>query len=152
MIISKITNAVQFDWGVRKRQVMTGHIKEVIPQQDNLNSSITRIFVLTDGSVADSAENQIAFDYQDVTSPVTASPNELCDIIRVWNNPDMKGQVFVASAGQTLFTTSFALASNIDVYINGVLSSTGYTWTIGSNAVTFITPFLGGEEVIIKSY
>lgn len=63
---------------------------------------------------------------------------------------------FTAAAGQTVFpfTLSLASATEIEVAVNGsIIAQTAYSVTFGntSGSVTFSTPMVGGEVVVIRN-
>ena len=93
-----------------------------------------------------------SFKYSDVASPTTVDANSLANLLLIYNSGASNREITTASAGQVTFNVPFALGSSIDVYINGVMQASGFTWNIGGNAVIFATPMTGGEAVIITNH
>lgn len=130
--------------GDKVRRIAHGSIASTVARKEQ-NTKIWNIRIrLTDGS-------SFTIKYADVTSPSTADANTLANLLLIYNSGGSNRQIYSAAAGQATFTTIFTLGTNVDVYVNGAIQATGYTWTIGGTSVVFATPMNGGEEVIIAN-
>jgi len=145
MEIRKVANGVKFVYTGRSITENTRQIKNIVVKKDFQQNDVLLIWL--------TCHSPLRIAYSSVTYPLSADAEALKDIILLWNNDDVQQQTFTATAGQTSFVTSFALQSNVSVFIIGILQSpTSYTYTVGSNIVTWVgTPLTGGEEVIITT-
>jgi len=149
--ITNLSDAVQFQFNAdRLRRIAHGQILSANAHREIGTKTWKITIVCADGS-------RFTFKYKDLTtpaavaSPTTADVNQVTNLILVYNSGGGNKDIFYATAAQTTFTTTFVTGSNVDVYINGVLQSSGYSWTSGTTTVTFTTVFGGGEEVIIAN-
>lgn len=89
------------------------------------------------------------FLYSTITTPTYASGALMeAGINTMINNTGIQSQVFIATAGQTIFTPVFTpTAGNTYITIGGISVIGG--WSIVGVTIVFVTPMTGGEEVVI---
>lgn len=147
MEFRKITSGIQFYYSAdRTLNVPTGYIESIITKKDISGSPILLIYTGLD--------DPTKVRHADVTAPITEDVDELRDVLLLWNSDILQKGEFVAIAGQTVFTTTFVLQTNVNFYINGVLQpSTSYTYTAGTHTLTWTgAAFVGAEEIVIETY
>jgi hypothetical protein len=143
--ITNQAGALKFSFNTERNRLIThGHILQCDAWRETTNKKWMIKVITADGA-------RFIFKYEDVSSPTTTDAHDLANLILTYNSGGGDKQIYYATAGQTVFTTTFYLGSNVDVYINGAFQAAGFTWTDGTTTVTFATPFTGGEEVIIIS-
>lgn len=145
MEIRKVANGVKFVYKGRSITENTRQIKYIVVKKDFKGDDVLLIWL--------TCHSPLRIAYDTVTYPLSTDADALKDIILLWNNDEVQQQTYTATAGQTTFVTSFALQSDISLFINGVLQSpTTYTYTIGGTTLTWIGAALsGGEEIILKT-
>lgn len=150
MEITNTLGGVKFRWDFRRERVIPhGQITDCDLSIDNINPLDYR-FIVRSG--ASEREQHIVFTYSSVTAPVTATASDLRDLILVYNMGAGNSQTYTAVAGQTVFTTTLPLGSNVFVFVNGALQAPAtYAYVVGGVTVTFGAAFVGGEQVIIYS-
>jgi len=88
------------------------------------------------------------FFYQYVTSPTTATSDDLVTIIQAYNIDNPWPQVFSANVGQTVFTLTNTGDSNIMVFVNGVLKFRNIDYTYDDDVTVTFTAAMGGSEEV----
>jgi hypothetical protein len=143
IVITNLSDAIEFSFSTdRKRRIAHGGIAQANARREIGSKTWMIKIILMDG-------DSFQFKYSDVSSPSTGDAHALTNLILVYNSGGSNRNVFYATAGQAVFSTTFVMGSNIDAYVAGVMQASGFTWTVGGSTVTFSTPFSGGEEVII---
>ena len=156
MEIRRVNNGVEF-WYGDERTFTEGfrQIKSILVRQDGATDTkgVKHYALYVNCSHHDNWK--IFYDQYDFpTYPNFSSPENLKDIILLWNSEELETNNYVAGVAQTNFVTSFILQQNVNFYVGGVLQSpTNYTWTVGTSTLVWTgAAFAGGESIIIQTW